>query len=299
MASRKRYQDKPSDRAQSQAWRIEAKNIARFQRAFLDAVRSMYDGEAIAEIARIINRSKSIDAAMQAVEALFPVERFAARMESAYVKVMTETGQAALREAGIDIKFQVVAKQVEGIPVNRFSAKWINERTGELIRQVSAAEVKRVRQIMTRNFGKRVNRRFVQDEIAATVGLLAAEEARANAVFQGAVAEGVPVAAARVQSGRIAERLLRARGERIARTETNMSQNEGKLGSWRVAGDEGLMPPGTLKTWIAASDSERTCEICGTPPDAPDGLDRQQVPVNEPFMSEIVGPLDRPPAHPN
>lgn len=300
MAKRKAYQDRASGKAQSQAWNIEAKNVSRFQRAFVNAMRGLYDDPKIqTALARIIRESRSIDAGVQAVDDLLDKEKLAAQFEQIYVDVLQETGTAELKREKIPADFEVVAKRVEGIPVNRFSVKWINDRAGELIRQITEAERRRVRQILARNVGRRINAPFVQDQIASTVGLLPAEELRAQAVFDAAIADGVPRAAARARSGKIAARLLAARGERIARTETIQAQNQGKLDSWRVAGDNGLVPPGTKKTWVAATDSERTCRICGAPPDAPDGLDGQQVPVNEPFVSEIVGPLDRPPAHPN
>ncbi len=301
MASRKRYQDRAGSRGQSTAWGIEAKYVPRFQRVFVDAMRSLYtDPGTQAKLVRIANSSGSIEAVTSAVSDLIDSEKLAERFERVYVAALQDTGEAAFREAGIKEPFQAVAKAVEGIPTNRHSAKWINERTGELIRQVTAAERKRVRQILARNFGKRVNRKFIAQEIGATVGLLAAEEARVHALFESAVEEGLPAAAARIQSGKFAAILLLKRGARIARTETIMAQNQGKLDAWRVAGDEGLIPPGTLKTWVAASKSERTCKICGSPPEAPDGLDRQQVPVEESFFSEVTGEYyERPPAHPN
>ena len=297
MAKRKPYQDRAGSKVQSQAWSQEAKFVGRFQRAFVETMRSLYeDKKTQRELARIIRTSRSPEAAAKAVEALFDTEKLTARFEKIYVDVMEAAGEAEFKRLKVPGKFQVVAKALEGIPVNRFSAKWINERTGDLIKEITSAEKKRVRQVVMRNFGKRMTTPDVAAELGNTVGLLASEEARVQAAFDAALEKGTPRVVARAQSKEVANRLLFQRGKRIARTETIMAQNQGKLDSWKQAADEGIMPPGTMKTWIAATDSERTCKICGS---EDGGLDRMSVPVNEPFESEYVGLLDRPPAHPN
>lgn len=190
-----------------------------------------------------------------------------------------------------------------GIPISTTSVEalaFVQSRTTRLIAEVTEAERRRVNQIISREFltGRRVVRRDVRDKISATVGLLAREERLVQRAAEEAIAGGATKLAAERIRRSVADRLLRERGRRIARTETVQAQNEGKIQAWGRAQADGQIPQGTLKTWIAATNSQRTCKICGAPPKHPNGLDRQQVPLGEQFFSEVTGLYyDRPPAH--
>jgi len=384
-ARRKRHQDRPGNRAQSAAWRIESKHSERIRRAFADAMRELYTPEAIDRLAEAIEAQQSSAAGEDIVVDLLDADRLARRIEPAYRDLIADTTDHELRAVGVDtdpyaevsrltkaagvrrvpsprgeVRFEVdgvggfvarregkvwrvfgaggmeaanaspTLRDVErklrnlrpatvtaagtastldagaatGIPLTTSSVAGLafaQARTARLIAEVTEAERQRVNQIIAREFlgGRRVVRADIRDKIKSTVGLLSSEERRVHVAYQEALGAGLGRRAAQKVRENTAAKLLNERGRRVARTETNFAQNEGKKQAWDRARTDGALPEGTLKTWIAASESERTCRICGSPPDAPDGLDRQQVPLNEPFFSELVGEIDRPPAHPN
>lgn len=76
-----------------------------------------------------------------------------------------------------------------------------------------------------------------------------------------------------------------ARADMIARTEIMDAANQGLAQSWNDARDEGLLPPDTMKVWIATSGA---CDDC-------DALDGEEVLFDDDFSSGD----DMPPAHPN
>jgi SPP1 gp7 family putative phage head morphogenesis protein len=82
-------------------------------------------------------------------------------------------------------------------------------------------------------------------------------------------------------------RLLKQRAIRIARTEISAAANAGRYLSWIEAEDRGLLPAGSTKRWITATD-ERTCPICQP-------MNRVEIPWTIPFTTGD----QMPPAHPN
>jgi hypothetical protein len=80
-------------------------------------------------------------------------------------------------------------------------------------------------------------------------------------------------------SGRKAAKLLRWRAETIARTETIRAANQGQQLVWDEAVDEGLLPTGTKKVWLATGDN-RTCRICAV-------LDGQVVAIGGEFSINV------------
>lgn len=77
-----------------------------------------------------------------------------------------------------------------------------------------------------------------------------------------------------------------ARASVIARTETMMAANEGQRQSWEQAVEDGLLPEGAQKVWIATSGC---CDEC-------DALDGTHVDLDEEYPDEGG---DGPPLHPN
>jgi hypothetical protein len=87
---------------------------------------------------------------------------------------------------------------------------------------------------------------------------------------------------------RYSDKLLRARAEMVARTETVAARNEGHLQSWIQMQSEGDLPSRARKVWVAAP--RIACEICqDLAGQAPRAFD-------EPFDGPD-GPIQRPPSH--
>ena len=97
--------------------------------------------------------------------------------------------------------------------------------------------------------------------IREIVGLTRRDALAVDRFLKGAIDSGLNRTRAQAQAKRMAARLLKRRAENIARTETIRAANMGTQLGWDAAQDAGLLPRGTLKVWIATSDS-RTCPIC-------------------------------------
>jgi hypothetical protein len=221
-----------------------------------------------------------------------------AAFESAYVEIIQEAGQAETNRHRWPIRFEVVEKRVEaqfggGVPINRFSLRWIQEHAGALIAQVGEQQQQNVRNIVFRGFAQGARGPAILKQIESEVGLLEREQNAVERRFQSNLAQGVQRQAAERDRERYAGQLLRKRAQRIARTETIEAQAQGRNDAWQLAAEEGLIPPSHTREWVAATESDRTCPICFE-------LDGQRADLNQGYDSAILGTtLRRPPAHPS
>lgn len=88
---------------------------------------------------------------------------------------------------------------------------------------------------------------------------------------------------------REAKRQHRKRATVIARTEIMKAKNAGTILSWGEMDRRGIIEPGAQKEWIAFDE----CKICEAI------VAKGPVPLREDFVSDDVGRLSAPPAHPN
>jgi len=86
-------------------------------------------------------------------------------------------------------------------------------------------------------------------------------------------------------------RKIRERAEVIARTETLGALNAGSLESWKQAQKQGFLSKSARKKWITTPD-EHLCSICRP-------VDRQEQPLNKPFVLANGTKTQFPPAHPS
>lgn len=127
--------------------------------------------------------------------------------------------------------------------------------------------------------------------IRSLIGLTE-RDARAVAKLRATLLErGALPAAVEKQTARYAERLLNARAETIARTETMTAAAQGQAELWSQAEAAGLLTGEELREWIV-TDDDRTCEICLP-------MDGQQVAKGENFVDGDGNEVEAPPAHPN
>jgi SPP1 gp7 family putative phage head morphogenesis protein len=291
------YQDtRPPDAELRDAYAIAANNELQFARAFMRFTRDLMTPSAMAAIGRAV-RADSAAAAVRALPVLEAADDMRDRFERAYGTIIQEAGQAEANRHKWKFKFEI-AKRLEGlfggrVPPNPHSLKWIRERAGAAIADTTKKQQANVRKIVERSFEQGLRGPEVVQQIEAEVGLLAREQDAVERRFQSNLNQGVSPSAAKRDRDRYAASLRTKRAERISRTETIEAQSQGRRDSWKLADEEGLIPPGTEREWAAATESDRTCEICLD-------LDGQKVALNESYDSAVLGEkVDRPPAHPN
>lgn len=95
------------------------------------------------------------------------------------------------------------------------------------------------------------------------------------------------------QVERYATRMLNARAENIARTETIRAANAAQNAAWDQAADNGLLDRGSLRRqWLVTPD-DRLCIYCAEVPDMnPDGVELGG------YFETPLGPVPYPPLHP-
>lgn len=95
------------------------------------------------------------------------------------------------------------------------------------------------------------------------------------------------------QVGRYAERMLNARAENIARTETIRAANAAQNAAWDQAADKGLLNRDTLRRQWLVTEDDRLCIYCAEVPDMnPDGVGLGG------YFETPLGPVKFPPLHP-
>lgn len=179
------------------------------------------------------------------------------------------------------------------VPPNPYSLKWLRERGGELIVQISDGQRDSIVKRIARGYVQGERPQDMIDSIKRNVGLTArmsdAVDNRRALVFSRTQNEDAAERAAKDYHAQ----LLDQRAETIARTESKAAQSQGQQDAWMVAKDQGLLPKTTRKRWVSMPESPRLSDICRE-------LDGQVVDLDEPFHSDELGEdIDAPPAHPN
>lgn len=213
-------------------------------------------------------------------------------LEAAINSKIDEAGNAELLRLE---RTPVVAKALTGRfnLRNPFSEDFVRRRGAELVQGITGRARDQIRDAVERGFVQgvpvRTTARTIMDSLGLDPRLARAVQNHGNALSEA----GTPDDISDRSIERYADQLLRYRAELIARTETITASNQGVLDSWRQAKDEGLLPGGMLKRWIAALGSKRTCPICEELGES------DPVPVDAEFYSSILGQsFARPPSHP-
>lgn len=188
-----------------------------------------------------------------------------------------------------------------------------------LVSQVTEDTRAGVREVLARQLGEGVNPRGVATEVGRLVGLTAnqvktvrnyrraLEDLKGEALvrafrdkrFDRTVARaiqekaGLPAKVIDRLVERYRERMIRDRGETIARTESIRAANLANWAAMRQAIEQGKIEAGAVtRRWVVARD-ERTCPTCKAVP----GLNAEGVGMMEAFRTPI-GPVQHPPLHP-
>lgn len=279
---------KARPRADGSGYQIAAKHVPTLRRAYEALVGTRLTRAEQDALLNALARG-DVRAAVAAIPLLNPNDPrwadFARELGDAYGETILDAALGEVRRLGFgDLNFELD---------NPYSRPWIQAHVGDLITEVSQGQVDAVRAAVDRGFELGLPPREMARTIETIVGL---DERYAIAVMNRLnlhLGEGMDADLASDKADRYAATLLRDRAERIARTETIDAEAEGLLESWRVATDEGYLPPGAQKKWIQAAESERTCAICQELGDM-DPIDLE----DSWFSSELGEDVDAPTAHP-
>jgi len=312
-ARRLEWQDvAPRNEEQADAWEIANRNQARFSAAFSRTIRSVIDESSrqrlfnalvAGDLNGAINAFPWLNEGDEASVAIWSA--YTEGLRRAYSDVLAQGATAALEE--IPAPFEFISKVIGVTPTGGgtrgliglevpfsqvpFSERWIEAQAARLVVSVSDTQRTMLRDLILRMFSEGRPPREMLEQIERVVGLTP-RDAQAVANREALlIGQGVTVSKRTTALDRYSKQLLRRRGQNIARTELISAQSQGITDAWRIAKQEGFIASSALEEWIA-SRGPRTCKICI-------GLDGQQVPVGEPFTSELIGLIERPPAHPS
>lgn len=176
--------------------------------------------------------------------------------------------------------------------MNPYTTRWIQSHSAALVALIAEQTRESIRRVITEAYLLGESPIQTAQQLKTMVGLLPRETMWVRNHQERLIAQGLPKEAVRRSTEGFVKRLLRERGERIARTETIRANEIGRLHAWRVARDEGLIDAGAQKRWQSGV-VEPTCKICRD-------LHGQVVPLDEPFQSSVLGiAIPAPPAHPH
>ncbi len=307
LRGRPEWQDQlPQTPEGKKTYEIAAKFEPAFAKAFLEAVRDTFDDATKKAFAEAY-KSGSVSQAMESLpifsdEPDNPAwERFTERLESEYLQVIQESGEAETRRLNRDfdtnMRFSIVkqtARKVPEVPVNPYAIDWVQRRSLQLVRQgISEQQRDVVRDLLVDNFEAGARAEDVYEEIRQNIGLTARES---NAVVNRRILHeeaGLDEVETERLTSAYRDSLLLKRAERIARTETIAAQAQGRNEAWQLAQDNNLLPS-VQRVWLAPPETgpDRPCEIC-------EELDGKTAAIGEPYESALVGQVEAPPAHPS
>jgi hypothetical protein len=207
-------------------------------------------------------------------------------LEAVFRRAMTRS----LRELGLRVPRVRKADLVEPDMVDQLVFEYIQIHSAQLVTSVSEATKQGIRElleaiVLENPTPAELARRLRENGLGLTPQWARAVERRRQAL----IASGAAQDRIDRETERYKRKLVNARARMIARTETIDARNAGTEASWDVAVNEGILDEGMLKIWIA----KMPCPICI------ELSESGAVPMGEPFESPTIGPIQRPPAHPN
>lgn len=275
-----------------------------FARAYARMARSLVSADLAERIAGVLRAKAKPSTVASAVPAFDPRDpgahevwsRFARGLAGAYVAAVERAGARASEALPLRSRFVFRVEKAERqslvVPPNPHSIRWIREHGAELIVGISNEQRRAIAARVERGYAKGERPEDMAASIRRNIGLTErqaeAVDRRRESVLEDTGSERQANAAA----DRYADEQLDLRASTIARTENKAAQSRGQQDAWLVARDEGLLPAGAKKRWVAMPESDRLSDICRE-------LDGQVVPLDEPFHSDVLDQdIDAPPAHP-
>jgi hypothetical protein len=234
------------------------------RRVFLDAVAELQQSTPVNQIADLLEAGQ-VDAALALLPNLTP-EQLAPIRDTLYTATATTA------------RFTTAALNVEFALVNPRAVRFAEEQTGQLLQHITDSPSRAIRDVIVRGQTDAVNVRSQAQQIRRIIGLSDRDARATNRFFFGSLQEGIREARVHELADRMGNRLLRARAENIARTETIKASNAGVRLGFETAKDQGLLPDSARMVWIVTVDS-RLCQLC-----AP--MEGKTVLVGDPFQAD-------------
>lgn len=201
--------------------------------------------------AAVRSRSKTVVAAVLEDAPRVAAKLLAKPLPGVLLRVVADGGRAGMEM--LPSERRSAARREDFNDTDPRAIEWAKKHAGELIDGISKTTRKKIGEIIASGLEGELERDEVIDELTDLLTEALGDDERADT---------------------------------IARTETMDAANEGLAESWEQAVEEGLLPPGAMKEWIAVGDS-LACEDCM-------GVNGEQVTLDKSFS---VG--DDPPLHPN
>lgn len=195
--------------------------------------------------------------------------------------------------------------------LNPRAIRWAQSQSSQLVKYVTDQQRAAIREVVGRAMSGEFTYATAARELRSMNYAIGLDPRRASALasfadrtstrVQAFIASKPNWSAARKQAlvdraqrkvDRYSKRLLKARTETIARTETMASANQGMLEAWQQAIETGKISPNLVKKWITTPDDRRCVKICKP-------MQGQMTRVDAAFTVPLVGQVQRPPAHPN
>lgn len=321
LKGRPKWQDAdPGSKEGRGTYAIAAKYQSTFSKAFLDVVRNLITPEISKDFLKAY-KTGSMTAAVNSIPYFTEDpddkvwEKFTDRLSTAYGTVIQAAGDDATRDLNkdfdTDMEFSALPPKSEveilkgredvrraaagmTVGVNPYSVEWVKNRSLELVTQSITAQQKQVVTGIIQDameIGARPTDALAS--IKANIGLTARDAGAATKRHALHLEAGLSPERAEALTSKYRNKLLSARAERIARTETIAAQAQGRKAAWQVAQDSGALP-NVQRRWMAPPPSPNPnapCEICLE-------LDGMTALLNEPYESIYIGFVESPPSHP-
>ena len=269
--------------------RIADRAKPEIKRQFLAALTAVRDNIKLSELADAVSTG-SVYAVGQALN-MKGLERSLQPMMTELITVFHKAAMASIsvmpKSVQNDLVFDLInPKSVQFLQNYRF------QLIGENGSLASATE-QGVRQVVMDAFERGGSPYQQAKQIRNMIGLTPRDQEAVFNLERLLIEEGVTGDQLQRRIDLYTKRLLKARAENIARTETIRAANAGQDALWEQAVDDGLIDKEKQKrVWILTPD-DRLCPICRQVP----GMNPDGVKVGEPFQTPS-GPRMSPPLHP-
>lgn len=246
--------EEPNNPAWKKLHEIADNNQSEVERVFTNAAESLKESTVLADLSEAIRNEKVGQAQAQIPWQVY--EENLEELSSVYTRTVEVAGKAMI------IHLPPNYRGFEFNINNPNIVKYINEKTGELIKYLSQTSKEATNKIILDTY----LRGYHPDKAARQIkSLLALTERQSKAVdnyVANAIEQGFSESKAFERGQQYAEKLLEYRAENIARTEIMEAVNRGYHETINQGIERGIIPPTkTTKKWIVTPD-DRLCEIC-------------------------------------
>lgn len=258
----------------------------RFKRAFLDAVATLDDTLSSREIADAL-----LQGDVRALERVGAWQVFrdalAPGLRDAVLEAVASAGGIAISQMPKSVGVQLAFDRT-----NPKALEAVDTVVNDALTDIVGASQDGIRQVLRQGYTEGWTAQQIARRIRDNLGLAPRDANAVEHYRQGLLDNDVPPGRADELAGQYADRLLRQRASRIARTESIRAASAGQQGAWLDAKSQGLLDSDSRRFWLVTPD-DRLCPLCEAVPD----YNADGVALGEPFQTD-AGPVMYPPAHP-